>query len=68
MRFFGFHVSTFSQLFNPSIHVKPLFEGQDGMVELDYVSDQKHLTAMNSMTVGSMIQICVITKAVTMRW
>jgi len=28
---------------------------QDGMVELDYVSDQKHLTAMNSMTVGSMI-------------
>ena len=52
MRFFGFHVSTFSQLFNPSIYVKPLFEGQDGMVELDYVSDQKHLTAMNSMTVG----------------
>ena len=38
------------------------------MVELDYVSDQKHLTAMNSMTVGLMIQICVITKAVRMRW
>ena len=44
-----------SQLFNPSIHVKPLFEGQDGMVELDYVFDQKHLTVMNSMTVGSLI-------------
>ena len=44
-----------SQLFKSSIHVKPLFEGQDGMVELDYISDQKHLTAMNSMTVGSMI-------------
>ena len=28
---------------------------QDAMVELDYFSDQKHLTAMNSMTVGSMI-------------
>ena len=42
--------------------------GQDGMVELDYVSKQKHLTAMNSMTVGSMIQICLITKAVRMRW
>ena len=42
-----------SQLFNPSIHVKPLFEGQDGTVELDYVSDRKHLIAMNSMTVGS---------------
>ena len=53
-----------SQLFKPWIRVKPLFEEQDGMVELDYVSKQKHLTAMNSMTVGSMIQICVITKAV----
>ena len=42
--------------------------GQDGMVELDYVSDQKHLTVMNSMTVGSMIQICVITKAVRLHW
>ena len=44
-----------SQFFNPSIHVKPLFEVQDGMVELDYVYIQKHLTAMNSMTVGSLI-------------
>ena len=27
MRFFGFHVSTFSQFFKPSIRVKPLSEG-----------------------------------------
>ncbi|MDP6382965.1 MAG: hypothetical protein QF385_07095, partial [SAR324 cluster bacterium] len=46
---------------------KRYLKGQDGMVGLDYVSDQKHLTAMNSMTVGSMIQICLITKAVRIR-
>ena len=46
----------------------PYLKGQDGMVELDYVSDQKHLTAMNSMTVGSIILICVITKAVRFHW
>ena len=34
------------------------------MVGLDYVSDQKHLTAGNSMTVVSMIYFCDITKAV----
>ena len=38
--------------------------GLDGMVGLDYVSDQKHLTAVNSMTVVSMIYFCDITKAV----
>ena len=43
-------------------------KGQDWMVDLDDVSDQKHLTAMNSMTEGSMIQICVITKAVSLHW
>ena len=31
------------------------------MVGLDYVSDQKHLTAVNSMTVVSMIYFCDIT-------
>ena len=38
------------------------------MVGLDYVSDQKHLTAVNSMTVVSMIYFCDITKAVKLFW
>ena len=38
------------------------------MVGLDYVSDQKHLTAVNSMTVVSMIYFCDITKAVHLFW
>ena len=43
-------------------------QGLDGMVGLDYVSDQKHLTAVNSMTVVSMIYFCDITKAVKLFW
>ena len=38
------------------------------MVGLHYVSDQKHLTAVNSMTVVSMIYFCDITKAVKLFW
>ena len=64
MRFFGFHVFTFHSFLIRQFMSNRYLKEQDGMVELDYVSDQKHLTAMNSMTVGSMIQICVITKAV----
>ena len=41
-------------------------QGLDGMVGLDYVSDQKHLTAVNSMTVVSMTYFCDITKAVNL--
>ena len=43
-------------------------QGLDGMVGLDYVSDQKPLTAVNSMTVVSMIYFCDITKAVKLFW
>ena len=43
-------------------------QGLDGMVGLDYVSDQKHLTAVNSMTVVTMIYFCDITKAVKLFW
>ena len=43
-------------------------QGLDGMVGLDYVSDQKHLTAVNSMTVVSMIYFCDITNAVELFW
>ena len=43
-------------------------QGLDGMIGLDYVSDQKHLTAVNSMTVVSMIYFCDITKAVKLFW
>ena len=43
-------------------------QGLDGMVGLDNVSDQKHLTAVNSMTVVSMIYFCDITKAVKLFW
>ena len=39
-------------------------QGLDEMVGLDNVSDQKHLTAVNSMTVVSMIYFCDITKGV----
>ena len=46
-------------------HYRP---GLDGMVGLDYVSDQKHLTAVNSMTVVLMIYFCDITKAVKLFW
>ena len=38
------------------------------MVGLDYVSDQKYLTAVNSMTVVSMIYFFDITKAVKLFW
>ena len=38
--------------------------GLDWMVGLYYVSDQKHLTAVNSMTVVSMIYFCDIIKVV----
>ena len=68
MRFFGFHVFTFHSFLSGQFVSNRYLKGQDGMVELDYVSDQKHLSAMNSMTVGSMIQICVITKAVIFHW
>ena len=43
-------------------------QGLDGMVGLDYVSDQKNLTAVNSMTVVSMIYFCDISKAVHLFW
>ena len=43
-------------------------QGLDGMVGLDYVSDQKHLTAVNSMTVVSMIYFYDITKAMKLFW
>ena len=43
-------------------------QGLDGMVGLDKVFNQKHLTAVNSMTVVSMIYFCDITKAVKIFW
>ena len=59
---------TLHSFFSRQIVSNRYLKGHDGMVGLDYVSDQKHLTAVNSMTVVSMIYFCDIIKAVKSFW
>ena len=59
---------TLHSFFSRQIVSNRYLKGHDGMVGLNYVSDQKHLTAVNSMTVVSMIYFCDITKAVKLFW
>ena len=59
---------TLHSFFSLQIVSNRYLKGHYGMVGLDYVSDQKHLTAVNSMTVVSMIYFCDITKAVKLFW
>ena len=68
IRFFGFHVSIFQSFFSHQLLSNRYLLGQDGMDGFDDVSDQKHLTAVNSMTVVSMIYFCDITKTVKLFW